>query len=298
MKTNMCGICGSDNIGIEYHGQLKTNLIPPLTQTDESIDVFFCADCGVFWHKYKTPDNFYQSGEYRQTIENSNEIADYYARHDGGVLKKLQYTGTDIFRDKTVMDVGAGGGSFWDFIKGVAKTTIAVEPNETYRFAMKNRGVEAVFDYPSSALADYRGVIDIITSFDVIEHVEYPQEWINEIYALLKQGGTFICGTPTDYPLLRKFAKETFEPFLFQVVHPWIFSEKSLHVLFKKAGFKNTQIEQKYHYGIGNFINWLQSGTAKGDIRFTEFSETLNEVFRAEMIASGMGEYLLVKAYK
>jgi 2-polyprenyl-3-methyl-5-hydroxy-6-metoxy-1,4-benzoquinol methylase len=251
------------------------------------------------WHEYRMPSNWYVSGEYRLTIENSLDINDYYKRHDKSVAVKLQWTGTDIFRDKIVMDVGAGGAGFLDFISTVASKTIAIEPTGHYRYAIQSKGVHDVYDYLSTVpfFGNAEGV-DVITSFDVIEHVDNPGLWLRDVNNCIKPGGLFICGTPSDYPLLRKFCKDNFEPFIFQAAHPWIFTEKSLHILFKNAGFKEIHIEQKYHYGIGNFVNWLATGTAKGDIHFPEFSDTLNETFRREMVAKGLGEYFLIRAIK
>jgi SAM-dependent methyltransferase len=178
---------------------------------------------------------------------------------------------------------------------------VAIEPNEIYRNAMSMKG-HTVYDYTASALGvggNLRNGVDIVTSFDVIEHVDDPKQWVRELYELLKPGGgQVICGTPTDYPILRRFAKEVFNPFIFQAVHPWIFSELALRNIFEEIEFREIQIEQKMHYGIGNFVNWLITGTAKGDIRFDKFSDTLNEVWKSELADKCLGEYLLLKAVK
>jgi hypothetical protein len=113
-----CKLCGSANTKIEYYGKLKTNLVPPLAQTEDETDVFKCNDCGVIWHNYVLPDNYYTSDAYRTMLENSNELEVHYRLHDREVLKKLSWTGTDIFRHKVVADIGAGGGCFIDFLLG------------------------------------------------------------------------------------------------------------------------------------------------------------------------------------
>jgi 2-polyprenyl-3-methyl-5-hydroxy-6-metoxy-1,4-benzoquinol methylase len=273
-------------------------------QTPDETDVFHCGECGVMWHGYHLPANWYTSALYRETLEGDNSVENYYRIHDRDVVQKLSWTGTDIYRGNIVADIGAGGGSFLDFLLGVAKQTIAVEPNENYRAVMSKKG-HAVYDYASSALQyiikpSWGGGInppDIITSFDVIEHVDDPLQFLRELHEWLASDGKVIIGTTNGHELLRKFAPD-YVPFFFQVSHPWMFTEKSLGKLVADVGFCDVRIEQKYRYGFGNFINWITEGKPRGHIRFPEFSDTLDVVFKQEMIAHGLADVLLVTAQK
>lgn len=292
-----CKLCGSNNTHIVYSGKIKMNLVHPIIATSEDVDVFQCEDCDVIWHNYIIPVDYYTSETYRKNIDVDTDIDEHYRRYDKNVLKKLNLTGTNIFRNKTIADVGCGGGSFLDFLIGVADTTIGIEPSDVLRGHIAQKTHKA-YSYAANAIEEYENRVDVITSFDVIEHVEDPKKWLAELSRLLADNGKIIVGTPTDYPILRKFLGKQFEEFIFQIHHPWIFSEKSLVYLFSACGFTNIQIEQKYHFGIGNVINWLQNGTAQGDVKFDFFSDTLNDVWRREMVAKGLGEYLLVTANK
>ncbi len=48
---------------------------------------------------------------------------------DKETLDKLQYTKTDIFKGKSVADIGCGAGAFLVFLKGVAMNLVAIEPS-------------------------------------------------------------------------------------------------------------------------------------------------------------------------
>lgn len=291
-----CKLCNSTNISVYYRGKIRKTLTP-FTLTHEDVDIIKCNDCQVLFHDYQLPEHYYTSPEYRTSLESSNDIATHYQKHDGDVLQKLSCTGTDIFRGKVAADIGTGGGSFIDFLMGVADKTIAVEPNENFRKEMAKKG-HATYDYVSSAIN--AGIhCDIVTSFDVIEHVADPLSWVKEIYDFLKPGGSFICATCNDYPLWLKYCSEKFtQKVVYLNVHPWIFTEDSLTYLFEKAGFQNIKIEQKMRYGISNFVHWLSQEKGIGHTKLPEFSETLDSVFRSEMIAKGLGDWLVVKAYK
>lgn len=110
-----CKICGSTEVEIIYSGKIKTGLLEGKSEKD--YDVFQCKSCKTIWnYGYMDYDfsDFYESDQYRTRIESDTSIEAYYDRYDKQVLDKLTMTGTDIFRGKTVADIGCGGGgAFW-----------------------------------------------------------------------------------------------------------------------------------------------------------------------------------------
>lgn len=293
-----CKICGCEEIDVIYSGPIKTGLLDGYTS--KSYDVFQCKNCDVIWNEAQSEKaaEFYESEEYRKKIEGSSELQVYYEKHDKEVLDKLQMTGTEIFRDKIVADIGCAGGSFLDYLNGVAKNIIAVEPSRTYQKALKEKGYYA-YQYGSDALKEWKEKVDVITSFDVIEHVSDPQLFVDEMYKLLNKKGIVIVGTPTDYPVLRKMLGKEFDKFIFQVQHPWVLSEKSLKLIFTRAGFQKIKIKKRQKYGLGNLLAWCNEGKPRGDIKFDFISESLDSTYKAEMANSPLGgEYLVVYAEK
>ena len=113
------------------------------------------TQCGVIWNEgYKDlKDTYYESGEYRKNIDGNSEIASYREKYDSQVLWHLELTGTDIFRDKNICDIGCGGGSFLDFINTPAKSIIAIEPNQQFHSGLREQGY-SVYPYTSDALKD------------------------------------------------------------------------------------------------------------------------------------------------
>ena len=183
----ICKICGKSNISITYKGQIRNGGLGQYT--DAEVEMYKCADCGVIWHE-PILDNkeFYESEEYRKSLEWTSEEEDFYRLHDRESLDKFTYTGTSIFRNKTVADIGCGCGAFLDFVNGVAKQVVAIEPTEKYREIMKRKGF-TTYDYATSAEADFAGKVDVITSFDVIEHVLSPLDFLKDAYRLMSGGG-------------------------------------------------------------------------------------------------------------
>lgn len=288
-----CKICGSENCGIIYDDYIRDGAVETLT--NQKYKMYQCGECGVIWHDINEKENaeFYQSEKYRLSLENDSAVGHYYELHDWEVLEKLQYTGTDIFRDKTVADIGCGGGSFLDFVSGVAAKTVGIEPSKLYKEQLALKGHDA-YMYASQARENYAGKIDVVTSFDVIEHVDSPHLFLQDVYELLKDGGQAVIGTPSDAPVMRQLLGKVYEQrLLYSFQHPWILSEKSYARICEEAGFSEIKIVQKQRYGIGNMVSWLLNKRPMGHCSFEFISETLDISYKKEIEAAGMADYLI-----
>lgn len=292
-----CMLCESSNIAIEYNGIIRDGSVN--SKTREFVKMFKCNGCGVIWHNaLKNYGSYYKSEAYRKELEATSEINNYFKLHDFECFDKFAYTGMEIFRDKIVADIGCGGGGFLDYISGVANKIIAIEPSEKYRADMKKRGY-STFAYAEDAFGQYENKLDTIVSFDVIEHVENPISFFQDIYHLLKKGGTAIVGTPTDAPVMRELLGNVYEEnLLFSTQHIWIFNDKSLKLIAQKAGFLDLEITYKQRYGIGNMISWLIHKKAMGNQKYSFISNTMDEVWKKELEAKGLSDYLLITLKK
>lgn len=290
-----CRICGCEETEVIYHGPIKTGLLDGYTAED--YDVYQCRKCKVIWNLagHEKIREFYEDGEYRKRIDGNPEIDIYYRKYDREVLDKLELTGTDLFRNQVVADIGCGGGSFLDFVSGAAKEIVTIEPAKIYRKELQKK--YHAYPYAADAMESWQERCDIVTSFDVVEHAEDPREFIQDIFQLLKPGGKAVVGTPTDYPVLRRMLGDVFNKFVFQVQHPWILSKPSLQIMFEEAGFSDIRIETKQKYGLGNLLAWLKEGKPRGDVKFDFISDTLDAAYKKEM-GHLAGEYLTVYAEK
>lgn len=296
MDDIKCKICGAEGASIIFEGPIRDG--KPGNMTIDSYEVWQCPRCQAIWHDVReAKEAFYETPEYRLKLEGTADIDGYYKNHDWETLRKLDWTGTAAFRGKVVADVGAGGGSFLDFVQGSAAQIIAIEPSETYRKALSQKGYTC-YAYAEQACADYEEKIDLVTSFDVIEHVEDPVNFCKAIHKLLAADGHIILGTPTDYPNLRALLGKEFEGFLFSVQHPWILLKPALIAVFEQAGYHNIQVVHKQMYGLGNMLAWAYHRCAPGHITYDFITQTMDATYRAQMEESGQSDYLVVYAEK
>lgn len=286
-----CTICGSEDVRVIYDDLIRDGAVGRLTK--EPYQMFRCDNCKTIWHDIRSGQNkeYYESEQYRKELEAESDVENYFSLHDKEVLEKLEYTGTEIYRNKRVLDIGAGGGSFLDFVHAVASETIAVEPSEIYRMDMQKRGHKT---YPYAGDAVKAGEkADVVTSFDVIEHVDDPREFMNDVYKLLSDGGIAFIGTPTDAPVLRTMLGHTYEQFLFSYQHPWILSPKSLEMISLDAGFTEVKVRQVQRYGLSNAFTWLNEKVPRGHIQYDFIPTALEECFKHTLEDSGQADYIV-----
>lgn len=289
-----CKICGGSNIKSIYNGVIRDGGLGQYTK--DFVEIFQCNDCDVIWHESKINDfqKYYETEEYRKKLEGSSEEEKFYELHDKETLDKLNYTGTTIFRNKVVADLGCGCGAFLDYIDGVAKEIIAIEPSQKYRNIMDRKGF-STFAYSKNAKTEYKNKIDVLTSFDVIEHVESPEEFLQDIYDLLVRGGKAIIGTPTDAPVMRSLLGEVYEKkILFSTQHLWILSEKNLILLAERVGFKDVSVKYYQRYGVDNMIGWIKEKEPKSEVECNFITETLNNVWKAQLVDNSLSDYIVL----
>lgn len=292
-----CKLCGSDSTHVEYEGIIRDGGLGKYTK--EPVKIYRCENCLAMWHDEILDNNsYYESAEYREALEGTTLEQDFYRFHDKDNLDKFLYTGTDIFRNKIIADIGCGCGSFLDFVSGAANQVVAIEPSEIYRGVMQKKGYET-YAYASEALEKWTDAIDVVTSFDVIEHVEKPDNFMKDVYKLLKEGGIGIIGTPTETPVMRSFLGEIYDrELLFSTQHLWVLGEKNLKMMAQNAGFTNIKVKYFQRFGIDNFIGWIKEKKPKCNVDSKMITSTLNQVWKSELEAKGLSDYIVIYLYK
>jgi 2-polyprenyl-3-methyl-5-hydroxy-6-metoxy-1,4-benzoquinol methylase len=106
----------------------------------------------------------------------------------------------DFVRGKAVLDIacGTGYGSFKMAEDGGAASVKARDIDEkTIKYAsIRNRHPRIGFDIADAETISYENEFDIITSFETIEHLSRPENFLRNANKALKPDGTFFVSTP------------------------------------------------------------------------------------------------------
>ncbi|MFH1318831.1 MAG: class I SAM-dependent methyltransferase, partial [Candidatus Omnitrophota bacterium] len=96
---------------------------------------------------------------------------------------------------KVIMDIGAGFGTFVEEVQklNVFKRTIAIEPSPDLAATCRKKGIEVI----ENAVEEVKlNGADVITSFELIEHLYWPKDFLLASRKILSKGGIFIITTP------------------------------------------------------------------------------------------------------
>ena len=258
-----------------------------------------CYGCGVdrLEENNCTPVHSYESDQYRKNMNQGLEISDFFLHADPVQIHNLSAFWHVDFRNKIVADVGCGGGSFLNHISGLASKIIAIEPTERYHDSLRTNGYQ-VFSFASDAAKKHPETVDIVVTFQVIEHVLNPLEFLVDIISMLKPGGILIIATPNRDDILLKLLPEHFQSFFYRNAHRWYFNQASLRYCAEKAGLIIKSERYSQTYGLSNTLSWLKDLQPKGFNRLQGIDIAADNLWKSYLESTGQSDNIFILAQK
>ncbi|MBF0369284.1 MAG: class I SAM-dependent methyltransferase [Magnetococcales bacterium] len=139
-----------------------------------------------------------------------------------------------------VLDVGCGGGAFPKAAADLGYEVVGIEPS---RWLAEWGREQYQLDIRPGVLAEQNfepHTFDLITLWDVIEHLTDPGESLERIRGLLKPGGLLVVNFPDDASLARRLMGWKWPFFL--SVHLIYFTPKTLTRLLNDRGFEASRV--------------------------------------------------------
>lgn len=166
-----------------------------------------------------------------------------------------------------ILDIGCAAGFFLKVAKENGWDTYGVEiSNDTAEIARKRYGLK-VLTGSLKATSFIPNFFDVVTMWDVIEHVENPIRTISIISRILKDDGILAISTPNIDGLFPKISYRV-SNLINRWRHPepphhlYQFSKKTMNRLLEQAGFNLLEVQDRcipITYSFGSFETLISS---------------------------------------
>lgn len=251
MEHVNCDLCGSDRSRIRFPSTLREGTAEDLSAFrctssgyGQHHTIVECAECGLV---YANPR--YDSGEMLARYE-AVEDPLYIEEREGRVLtferhlrplEQIMSPGDG----RRVLDVGCHIGVFVEIAARHGWDAWGVEPSHWAARQARANGLQVVEGTMDTADLDDAS-FDIITMWDVIEHLESPSAEVRHAYRLLKSGGLLVAHTMDLDSLFARVMGPRW-PWLMEM-HIYYFTRRTLAMLMEKNGFDVLSVQSQGRY--------------------------------------------------
>jgi len=201
--------------------------------------LYSCMSCGhlFVWPIPESPLDIY-SEDYFRGGESGFGYIDY-DRDKAPMADTFRHYLKEIARNGkakgTMLDVGAATGFFLDIARGEGWETYGIEPSRYAAEVARGKGLRVSTgtvdncDFPA-------GFFDVVTAWDVIEHMPKPLATLARIRDLLKPGGLLVINTPDSGSLLARVMGKRWH-LVVPPEHLNLFHRRSLKITLEKIGY-------------------------------------------------------------
>jgi SAM-dependent methyltransferase len=157
----------------------------------------------------------------------------------------------------TILDLGCSSGSFLASLKKPDWIPFGIEMSEDVaQFARKRSGAE-VFVGDILQARFQEGSFDVITCFDVLEHVYEPRKVLERVYHWLKPGGIFYILVPN----IESGEARLFGSYWYGLElprHLSHFSPTSLGRLAESVGFRSASVDARRNSALEQSLSYVR----------------------------------------
>jgi 2-polyprenyl-3-methyl-5-hydroxy-6-metoxy-1,4-benzoquinol methylase len=241
-----CGVCGGEAFRPVYDSTIAPNDPDPSRYFSSSrekaghLRIVRCMACGLVMTNPRDDDATLQRVYAALADRASHEDTDreWAARSHLNLVQSYSHP------PGRLLDVGCATGLFvhvaaqngWDAM-GLEASTWAVTQARRHRVGRFETGF-----VETARLAN--ASFDVVTLWDVLEHVPSPGTALDRIGRWMKPGGHLFMSVPNVASLTARFMRGAWVLLLRE--HLWYFSPKTIAILLDRAGFGVTTTRRKY----------------------------------------------------
>jgi len=241
-----CPICGQSGAQEWLHGPDR------LHGRQENYTLLRCSGCSLVWlTKPPKPSetHLHYTDAYHKLISAGGENSPERWRARKATLTQYKETGV-------LLDLGCSSGSFLEFMRSDSWKLYGIEISADGARAAEAKSGAVIF---AGSIADApfaRDSFDVITCFDVLEHLYEPLQVMTRVEEWLKPGGVFYVLVPNiDSAEGRVFG--SYWHGLELPRHLFHYSPASLKFLAESVGLREVSLETRRNAAVGTSLRYV-----------------------------------------
>jgi SAM-dependent methyltransferase len=245
-RPNLCPVCGQDGAKAwlrapdRLHGRL------------EKYTLVRCQACSLVWlSDPPRPEemSLHYTEAYDELISNGGKDSPGRWGFREEALKLHKPFGK-------LLDIGCSSGSFLEYIRGKSWELYGIEMSEDCAKEAQAKSGGQIFTGPILDASYPSQFFDVITCFDVLEHLYEPSTVMGRVHEWLKPGGIFYVLVPNvDSAEARVFG--SYWHGLELPRHLFHYSPASLKFLAESAGLRVVSLETRRNPAVGTSLRYV-----------------------------------------
>lgn len=272
-RVSMCPLCGSSDSKLEL--------------TKHSIDLLHCLVCDVRYSARIPADlnDIYDDVHYVvHSKEDSDEHFKYRRTRFGSERVNILEALCGDLTDKQILDIGCGTGFFISSAAEKCKHVYGAEFSDIRRGEAMRRTGLTVFSQSLEKLP--KRDFDIITAFDVLEHVPEPIPFMRSIDEILNPDGYLFLFVP-NFDSFSMTVMREYSPAVDSTEHVLLYNHSSLRFLAKIFDYEIVYTETQ-GMDIDNILSMSEYLHKPTDKYLVEWKHELQAMINAAQCADSL----------
>ncbi len=193
---NYCRLCHNDKLNLFFEIHNASGNISRMLKMEElglvkpvDLNVYKCSRCGFVQLNQTLDDDFYN--DYLMATSFSKQMNDYQKEQAFSFVKKFN------LKDKLVVDVGCGDGSYLEKLLEAETIVVGIEPSSKFRNEALKKGHTVFSGYVTESTPVPDGIYDAFVTRQVLEHVPEIHDFLQGIKKSIKIDSVGLIEVPS-----------------------------------------------------------------------------------------------------
>jgi 2-polyprenyl-3-methyl-5-hydroxy-6-metoxy-1,4-benzoquinol methylase len=210
----------------------------------ENVSIYKCLDSG---YRFYFPESIIGDARLYEDLQKVSDVYYMKWKWEFEIAQKFVKT------NDALLDIGCGSGNFLVSQKNKTSNLFGLEFNDLAIKKCKENGLNIFKEYIEEHANSNSEKYDVVTSFQVLEHVFDIKSFIENNLKVLKTGGKLVIGVPHSNPYLYK--KDMMHTLNLPPHHMGLWDEKAFQSL---PQFFNMKLEGIYIEPLLELEYWLK----------------------------------------